>query len=84
MSKESLPQWSARAQKLSLGIYQHYRGDRYRVIGVSRHSETLEEYVVYQALYGDYGLWIRPLAMFCEEIDVNGVQVPRFAWVSKE
>jgi hypothetical protein len=63
--------------QLKLGLYQHYRGDFYQVIGVSRHSETLEELVVYQALYGNYGLWVRPLSMFLETID----SVPRFKFI---
>jgi hypothetical protein len=51
---------------LKPGLYQHYRGNLYQVIGLSRHSETLEELVVYQALYGNYGLWVRPFKMFTE------------------
>ncbi len=53
---------------MKLGIYQHYSGKLYQVIGIARHSETLEELVVYQCLYGSYGLWIRPRAMFEEGI----------------
>lgn len=63
------------------GIYKHYKGNLYRVIGISRHTETLEELVVYQALYGDYGLWARPRAMFEESIEWNGTTVPRFAYM---
>lgn len=65
---------------MKLGIYKHYRGNLYRVVGVCRHTETLEELVVYQSLYGDYGLWARPRAMFDETIEVDGSQVPRFAF----
>jgi hypothetical protein len=68
-------------KKLRLGLYQHYSGKHYRVLGLSRHSETLEEFVVYQALYGDYGLWVRPLGMFQESVEVNGKLVPRFRFL---
>lgn len=64
--------------ELKLGEYEHYKGKRYKVIGIARHSETLEELVVYQALYGEYGLWVRPLKMFTERVDINGEEVPRF------
>lgn len=61
------------------GIYRHYKGQRYRVLGTARHSETLDELVVYQALYGEHGLWVRPAAMFAEIVAVNDAGVPRFA-----
>ncbi|MEY4704032.1 MAG: hypothetical protein RL042_228 [Nitrospirota bacterium] len=60
------------------GRYRHYKGHEYEVLGVARHSETEEEYVVYRALYGDRGLWIRPAAMFEESVVVEGRRVPRF------
>jgi hypothetical protein len=60
------------------GRYRHYKGREYDVIGVARHSETEEEYVVYRALYGERGLWIRPRAMFEEDVLVNGRRVQRF------
>lgn len=63
------------------GIYQHYKGPQYEVIGLSRHSETEEELVVYRALYGDYGLWVRPLGMFTETVEVQGEPLPRFQLV---
>jgi hypothetical protein len=63
---------------LKTGIYQHYKGSQYRVLGVCRHSETDERLVVYQCLYGDYSLWVRPLAMFLESVQVGGQQVLRF------
>jgi hypothetical protein len=61
------------------GIYRHYRGQRYRVLGVARHSETEEPFVVYQALYGERGMWLRPLSMFNESVEVHGQRVARFA-----
>ena len=63
---------------LKLGKYRHYKGNEYEVIGVARHSETLEELVVYRALYGDHDLWVRPLKMFTEVVEINGKKVPRF------
>ncbi|MDV7210365.1 DUF1653 domain-containing protein [Azotobacter beijerinckii] len=66
------------------GLYRHYKGAEYRVLGVARHSETEEELVVYQALYGDFGLWVRPLAMFAGSIEVDGRQMPRFALIRAE
>lgn len=64
------------------GIYKHYKGNLYQVMEVATHSETLEKVVVYRPLYGERALWVRPLAMFTEEVEVNGVMVPRFAWQS--
>ena len=64
---------------ISLGVYRHYKGQQYEVLGVARHSETEEEFVVYRALYGDRGLWIRPLAMFTENVEKEGGSVPRFS-----
>ena len=69
---------------LQPGLYRHYKGPEYRVLGVARHSETEEEVVVYQALYGEYGLWVRPLAMFTNQVELDGEQVPRFALVEAE
>lgn len=66
------------------GRYRHYKGMDYDVIGVARHSETEEQMVVYRCLYGDYSLWVRPLVMFRETVDVAGEQVPRFAYVGEE
>jgi hypothetical protein len=66
------------------GIYKHYKGNRYKVVGTAKHSETLEELVVYQQLYGEMGLWVRPLTMFNESVEIEGKQVPRFEWLSNE
>ncbi|MGH8355138.1 MAG: DUF1653 domain-containing protein [Pseudomonas sp.] len=70
--------------QLQPGLYRHYKGPEYRVFGVARHSETEEELVVYQALYGDYGLWVRPLSMFRETVEVDGQTLPRFALIQAE
>lgn len=63
------------------GIYRHYKGNLYEVSGLARHSETGEEMVVYRALYGSFGLWVRPAAMFAETVEHDGQTVPRFALV---
>ena len=60
------------------GIYRHYKGNRYKVVGVAKHSETVEEMVVYEALYGDGGLWVRNKEMFLENVVINGETVERF------
>jgi hypothetical protein len=61
------------------GVYRHFKGNRYEVLELARHSETAEQYVVYRALYGDGGIWVRPLAMFEETIVHQGKRVPRFS-----
>ena len=65
---------------LQPGIYRHFKGNKYEVIGVARHSETEEELVVYRPLYGDGGLWVRPLAMFTETVERDGESLRRFEW----
>ena len=60
------------------GRYRHFKGNEYQVLGVARHSETEEEMVVYRALYGEGGLWVRPAAMFNETVVIDGVEQPRF------
>ena len=67
--------------ELITGIYRHYKGNFYEVIGEARHSETMETVVVYRALYGDYGLWVRPKDMFLETVEADGRSLPRFAYV---
>lgn len=67
--------------ELKLGKYEHYKGKQYEVIGTAHHSETLEELVVYRALYGDYSLWVRPLKMFLEEVEIDGKRMPRFRYL---
>jgi hypothetical protein len=83
MKSESLPPLPAEPRP---GRYRHYKGQEYRVLGIARHSETLECLVVYQALYGERGWWIRPAVMFNETVAVGeaGAHVPRFALVSAE
>jgi hypothetical protein len=66
------------------GRYRHYKGNEYRVISLARHSETLEWLVVYQALYGERGLWVRPAAMFTETVLVKERHMPRFAFIASE
>ena len=66
------------------GLYRHYKGQDYQVMGVARHTETEEWVVVYQALYGERGLWIRPHRMFCETVEVAGKSIPRFALVQTD
>lgn len=63
------------------GIYRHYKGNLYEVLELARHSETEEELVVYRALYGDYGVWVRPLAMFTETVQTQEGAQPRFLLV---
>ncbi len=65
------------------GIYRHYKNLLYEVKGTVRHSESLEPMTLYQALYGERGLWVRPAAMFNDSVDINGVIQPRFTWVSE-
>jgi hypothetical protein len=62
----------------SPGRYRHYKGGLYEVVGIARHSETHEALVVYRPLYGDGGLWVRPVAMFLETVIVNGDEMLRF------
>ena len=79
MNPKIPPPMSSLAQSISVGgQYEHYKGLRYKVLAVARHSETLEELVVYQALYGEQGIWVRPLLMFLENITLNGESRPRF------
>lgn len=63
------------------GIYRHFKGNLYEVIGIARHSETMEPMVVYRALYGKHGLWIRPVAMWNEIIEKESYTGPRFQFV---
>jgi len=70
---------------MKTGIYEHYKGKKYKVIGVAKHSETLEDLVVYESLYDNKTskLWVRPISMFDEKVEVNGKKVPRFRYLSE-
>ena len=63
------------------GRYRHFKGGEYEVIGVARHSETMGELVVYRALYGERGLWVRPVAMWLETVERDGKQFQRFTYI---
>ena len=63
------------------GLYRHFKGNEYQVLEVARHSETMEEFVVYRALYGDGGLWVRPLKMFTETVERDGNVMQRFQFI---
>jgi len=69
---------------LQTGIYEHYKGNRYDVIDIARHSETDELLVLYRPMYGDKSLWVRPFTMFFETVLVNEFVVPRFKYVGDE
>ena len=67
-------------QEIRLGIWRHFKGNRYQVIGVAKHSETLEDMVVYRALYGEGGLWVRPASMWLETVERDGKTYQRFVF----
>ena len=69
--------------EIKLGKYRHFKGNEYEVIGIGKHSETLEEYVIYRALYGDYSLWGRPINMFLETVEKDGKLVKRFEYINE-
>ena len=68
--------------RLAPGVYRHYKGNDYQVLHVARHSETEELLVVYRPLYGDSGIWVRPLKMFIEHVQIEGTSVPRFRQIT--
>ena len=68
---------------LKPGIYQHFKGNRYELLYIAKHSETLEPMVVYRALYGEGGVWVRPAAMWDEHVDKDGYSGPRFKWLGE-
>jgi len=67
--------------RIRLGKYRHYKGKEYEAIGVAKHSETLEEFVVYRALYGEGELWARPVSMWNEEVEKDGKRYKRFTFI---
>ena len=67
-------------QVIRPGIWRHFKGNRYQVIGVAKHSETLEDMVVYRALYGEGGLWVRPASMWLENVERDGKTYQRFVF----
>jgi hypothetical protein len=70
--------------ELKKGIYRHYKGNLYEVFMTAKHSETEEWMVVYKALYGDKGMWVRPYEMFVEKVEVEDVWIPRFEKIEGE
>ena len=67
--------------EIKLGKYRHFKGNEYMVLGIANHSETLEQMVVYQALYGRKELWVRPVSMWNEIVDKDGYHGPRFTFI---
>ena len=70
-------------EKIIPGRYRHFKGGEYRVLFLARHSETEEEMVVYQAQYGEQGIWVRPASMWCESVERDGKIVPRFQYIGE-
>lgn len=66
---------------IKLGVYRHFKGNEYNVIGIAKHSETLEPMVIYQALYGEKEIWVRPASMWNETVDKDGYRGPRFTFI---
>ncbi|WP_396327227.1 DUF1653 domain-containing protein [Hydrogenoanaerobacterium sp.] len=69
--------------EIPAGRYRHFKGNEYRVLYTARHSETLEEYVVYQALYGERGIWVRPASMWNETVERDGKTYRRFTKIEE-
>ena len=69
---------------MKLGKYKHFKGNEYEALYVAKHSETLEEMVVYRALYGEFGIWVRPLSMWNETVIHEGREVKRFTYIGEE
>lgn len=70
-------------ESIKPGRYRHFKGKEYEVLGVARHSETEEELVVYRALYGDFGLWVRPVSMWNETVERDGKTSRRFTYIGE-
>ena len=69
--------------EIRLGKYRHFKGNEYEVVAVGKHSETLEDYVIYRALYGEGGFWVRPLSMFLELVERDGKKFSRFEYIGE-
>lgn len=69
--------------EIKLGRYRHFKGNEYEVIAIAKHSETTEDYVVYRALYGDGGMWVRPASMWNEAVERDGVTYKRFTYIGE-
>ena len=69
---------------MQTGIYEHYKGNRYKVIDIARHSETDELLVLYRPMYGEENLWVRPFSMFFEKVEVDSYLVPRFKFIGAD
>lgn len=69
---------------MKLGKYRHFKGNEYEALSIAKHSETLEEMVVYRALYGEFGIWVRPLSMWNETVIHEGREVRRFTYIGEE
>lgn len=69
--------------ELKCGKYRHFKGNEYRLLYMAKHSETLEQMVVYQALYGEHGIWVRPAGMWNEHVERDGYSGPRFAYIGE-
>ena len=70
-------------EEIKIGKYRHFKGNEYKVIAIAKHSETTEDYVVYKALYGDGGMWVRPASMWNETVERDGVTYKRFTYVGE-
>lgn len=70
-------------QEIKIGRYRHFKGNEYKVIGIAKHSETTEEMVVYRALYGEQGLWVRPASMWNETVERDGKVYQRFTYIGE-
>ena len=68
---------------IKLGRYRHFKGNEYEVIAIAKHSETTEDYIVYKALYGDGGMWVRPASMWNETIERDGITYKRFTYINE-
>ena len=70
-------------QEIKIGRYRHFKGNEYEVLGIAKHSETTEEMVVYRALYGEHGLWVRPASMWNETVELDGKVYQRFTYIGE-